>query len=172
MHNDNPAEWQQSCWIDRWTQLNDLSLRPGIHSWKLKTGHGNRGEGAGWGKVRMSGYIYRKLVEWSLCLKLQAESAEMLWAYIIQGSDNGSSSWSEFERPWSVWMQIIIHWSIILAVNNDYIRFAYNCWASNNNQYVCKVSINRASTILNITILAINSLCSHIHSKCMYWPTW
>jgi len=38
---------------------------------------GNRGDGAGWGKVRKSSYIYQKLVKWSPCRKLPAGSAAL-----------------------------------------------------------------------------------------------
>jgi hypothetical protein len=60
--------------------------------------HGNRGEGAGYGMVRKSNYIYQKLVSCYTCRQLPAESAGMWLGHIISQSDSVDSHWSEIER--------------------------------------------------------------------------
>jgi len=84
-------------------------------------GHGNRGEGAGYGKVRKLGCINQGSVDGSICGKLPAESAAMWQCYVIHRSDNVWSSGSEIERPHSFWMQLSIHRNDTLAVNNGYM---------------------------------------------------
>ena len=111
-------------WLPAQTWCTWSSLR------KLPTaGHGNWGEGGGWGKVRKLGYIYQNLVDGSICCKLMAESVEMWWAYVIHCSDNMYSGGSEIERPRGFWMHMIIHRNNILDINNFCMHFCIQLWS-------------------------------------------
>jgi len=88
---------------------------------------GNRGEGAGYGKVRKPGHICQQLVDESICHELPAESAAMRCAYIIHRSVEVYGGGSGTERPRSFWMQMIIDRNHRWAVNNDCMHLAYNC---------------------------------------------
>ena len=82
--------------------------------------HGNRGDGAGWGMVRKSSYINQKLVKWSTCHKLLAESAGTPSGHIICHSYKVHWYWPEIERPQRFWMQRKIIRNAIPDVNNVY----------------------------------------------------
>jgi len=48
--------------------------------------------------------------------------------------------------------------------------FAYNWWSSNDCYYVIKMSVNKASTILILTLSAIKGIDSHMLPKWLHWP--
>jgi len=164
VYNKNSSQWchtshGRSGWCTKWTWMNDSqhSALPNYVSalvsaqtwwtwskfWKLPmVGHGNRGEWDAYRKVRMSGYIYRKPGDGSVCPQSVADCADTRWAYHIHRADIVYSRGSCTDRRWSSWMEIIIHRNNVLAVNHDCMYYAYNCWASNAWYYHCKESIN------------------------------
>ena len=77
--------------------------------------------------VRKLGNIYLKQVDSFSYCKLPAESAEMHWMDAISRLDDMHSGGSETEMSQSLWMQMIIHRNLTLAVNNDCMNIVYNC---------------------------------------------
>jgi hypothetical protein len=92
--------------------------------WKLyMVGDRYWGEEARSGKLRKTGYLYRRQVYTSMWCKLSTGSTEMWWTYFIHQSDNMYGSWSEIERSWICWMQKNIHSKYIFNANNDYMHW-------------------------------------------------
>ena len=105
----------------------------------------------------------------TVCHKSLAESSKTQWAYIFHPTFKVYSGGSETATPQSFWMEIIIHRIDVLAVNNDCLQLAYNCWASNDCWYVIEVSINRALIMLSLTPSAMKGLHCHLLLKMTYW---
>lgn len=77
--------------------------------------------------VRKSADKCVKLVNGYSCHKLQAESAETSWTYVINCSDDVFSGGLKNAKFGSFWMDMIIHRNDMLAVTIDCIDVGYNC---------------------------------------------
>jgi len=104
--------------------------------------------------VRTLGYKYLEVVYGFLYDKSPAKSAETQWIVFIHFANDVYNGGSETARSRRSWIQIIIHWNGILAVNGDCMQFLYDFEAPNDCEYVSKVSsnvsVNGASTIFHI----------------------
>jgi hypothetical protein len=117
--------------------------------WKLlMVRHGNRGKRAGKRKVRMSGSLSPKSVDRSICHNIPAEGTITPGNYAIYRTDDMYSGGSDTKRPQCFWIQMILPWNGITAVNNEGMIIKNNDSAPNDWGYVSKVSVNGASTIL------------------------
>jgi len=104
--NANWDEWPLSFCICPWIQLKLLLHRPGAQGRDIDNGVCSvmdiAGEWAGWGRVMMWGYIFRRLEYGSTCGSKPAESAVTSHTEVIYHSDNMSDTGSEFERLGSI----------------------------------------------------------------------
>jgi len=80
------------------------------------------------------GLFIQKLVNWSFCRILLAQSTGMWVVYVSHRSDNICSGGSEIDRPWRVWMQMITPRNDIFGVNNDCM---YLCIQLLSIQWLC-----------------------------------
>lgn len=110
----------------------------------------------------MSDYLYQKLLDGTICRKYPDESTETQWAYIIHHSDNMHSGNSDTNRPRIFWIEISVCRHVQLAINHEFMQFAYNWSASSDCYYVFKMNINGASTIFTLTLSAIKGLRGYI----------
>jgi len=156
---------RRSCQCTTWTLMNNNCHTTLIHATNSIALHSDWLHmveimeifyGKSW-KLRRRSWIWKgkavrlyisKLIDGCICYKVQAESAQTRWAMDIHLTDNMYSGGSETQSPQFFLIKITIHRNHIMSVNNDYMHFGYNCWSSNDSEYVLKVSVNIGWMIL------------------------
>jgi len=152
--------------------------------WKLlMVCHGNRGKRAGNRKVRKSGSICLKLVDWSVCRDLPAECAKTrpnyvsdctnyvnsgaegaVRAVVLSASQNRSQSPVSVPAPnWMVktyWLSMMTLWLLCKVITHWMSVGMSQNWASTERQR----SVNDSSLIFS----AIKELHHHINPKSSY----
>ena len=135
--------------------------------------HGNQGKRAGKRKVRKSGSLCPKLVDWSVCHNLPAESAIKGWNYVIDRTDDVNWGGAETNRPqcfgYRWFYQEMAHCLSIITVWLSIKMIAHQMTV---HMPLRLVSTERQQSVNDFSLImsAIQGLHRHINPKRSYWP--